>query len=81
METLAMSSKERRRLDAWSLVRSEEMALANGAELLGLGYRQLNGPGPDVASGAMQVWYMASAGRHRTDTRISPVRGGLGTVS
>jgi transposase len=40
METLAMSGKERRRLEVLSQVRRRELTLVKAAELLGIGYRQ-----------------------------------------
>jgi len=40
METLAMSGKERSRLEVLSRVRAGEVSLVKGAELLGLSYRQ-----------------------------------------
>ena len=40
METLSMSGKERRRLEVLSRVKSGEVSLVQGAELLGLSYRQ-----------------------------------------
>jgi hypothetical protein len=40
METLAMSSKERRRLEVFGRVKANELALTKGAELLGMSYRQ-----------------------------------------
>jgi hypothetical protein len=40
METLAMSGKERRRLEVLSRVQAGEVSLVKGAELLGLSYRQ-----------------------------------------
>src|SRR5687768_12545055 len=40
METLAMSGKERRRLEVLSRVKAREVSLVKGAELLGLSYRQ-----------------------------------------
>jgi hypothetical protein len=40
METLAMSVKERRRLEVFGRVKAQELSLSKGAELLGLSYRQ-----------------------------------------
>ena len=40
METISMSSKERRRLEVVSRVKSGELSLVKGAELLGISYRQ-----------------------------------------
>ena len=40
METMTMSRKERRRLEALSRVKSGDLSLVKAAELLGLGYRQ-----------------------------------------
>jgi hypothetical protein len=40
METLAISGKERRRLEVRIRVKAGEVSLAKGAELLGLSYRQ-----------------------------------------
>ena len=40
METITMSRKERRRLEALSRVQSGDLSLVKAAELLGLGYRQ-----------------------------------------
>jgi len=40
METMTMSVKERRRLEALSRVKSGNLSLVKAAELLGLGYRQ-----------------------------------------
>jgi hypothetical protein len=40
METLAMSKKERRRLELFSRVREGELTLVKASELLGLSYRQ-----------------------------------------
>src|SRR5687767_4455156 len=40
METLRMSSKERRRLELLSRVKSGEVALMKAAEVLGISYRQ-----------------------------------------
>ena len=40
METLAMSKKERRRLELFSRVREGEVTLVKASELLGLSYRQ-----------------------------------------
>jgi len=40
METISMSQKERKRLEAFSRVRAKELPLAVAAEMLGIGYRQ-----------------------------------------
>ena len=40
METLAMSCKERRRLEVLSRVTGRELSLSKAAELLGISYRQ-----------------------------------------
>lgn len=40
METMTMSVKERRRLEAFSRVKSGNLSLVKASELLGLGYRQ-----------------------------------------
>ena len=40
METMTMSYKERRRLDALSRVKSRDISLVKASELLGLSYRQ-----------------------------------------
>ncbi|HVA49272.1 MAG TPA: ISNCY family transposase [Pirellulales bacterium] len=40
METIRMSGKERRRLEVLSRVKSQELSLVKGAELLGMSYRQ-----------------------------------------
>jgi len=40
METFEMSGKERRRLEVLSRVKSQELSLVKGAELLGMSYRQ-----------------------------------------
>ena len=44
METLAMSKKERRRLELFSQVRKGEVTLVKASELLGLSYRQAKRP-------------------------------------
>jgi len=41
METLAMSVKERRRLEVLSRVKGGELSLVKAAELLGISYRQV----------------------------------------
>jgi transposase len=41
METLAMSSRERRRLEVLARVRRREVTLMKASELVGLGYRQM----------------------------------------
>ena len=41
METITMSGKERRRLEVLSRVHSGELSLVQGAELLGIRYRQV----------------------------------------
>ena len=40
METLAMSKKERRRVELFSRVRKGELTLVQALDLLGLSYRQ-----------------------------------------
>jgi hypothetical protein len=40
MEALAMSNRERRRLELFSRVREGELTLVKASELLGLSYRQ-----------------------------------------
>ena len=41
METLAMSKRERRRLEVFSQVKSEKLSLGSAGELLGVSYRQV----------------------------------------
>lgn len=41
METLAMSKRERRRLEVLSQVVSQQLTLQKGSELMGIGYRQV----------------------------------------